>query len=770
MNYKNVQIRKWIIIVAIELLILLGFVFLCVKEYEKNYYEMTFSQEQLVELSDYGIDTGYYIDTSMSSEGQVEIGLRGLTLNEGMYDVEITYESAEGAWFFMQYEHGRNEYVISGNVKLEEMANYKKALVDIREGNEPLDLIFRLPRENASTNYLLIREITISSDFTGCVRKIFCVVVLLCLIDFEGLLYWNRKKISMSKEKRLVMAALLGVVIVSGLPLYTNYIMDAHDLTFHLARIEGIKNCLLNGDFPARIQPQWLNGHGYPVSVFYGDLFLYVPAVLRLVGISLQNAYKIYVILINVATVCSSYFCFGRISENKKAGILGSAIYALNIYRLSNIYVRGAVGEYTAMVFFPLILYGLWHILKKETGEINKNVWVCLAIGYLGVLNSHLISCVMVGLFTVIVLLIFIKRVFVKERFIVLLKAFCGLLAGGVWILIPLLQYMSMGFASGSNDNFVFGRQEERGMFWAQFFATSYDVKGTSVSVMQGMNGEMPLTLGVTFLILVLTVMVLCIYDVGLIKHKKEFFTAVFMCVLAMWLCTNTFPFAELAACSDVLMMIIKSIQYPWRFLAIVGLMESWIAVLIFSHIDVKTEKVSYAILFSIVVSVFVINDASNVLGQVMNEGDVMHVYDEANLNSMWVSGGEYLYQGVDIKDYRDEISNEEEGIAVAAWRREKGKIYLEVENAATTEKTMEVPLIFYQGYRAHDVNTKEELALEPGQSHRIKVKVEPGYRGEVCIWFQEPVAWRVAEMISLCTCAYFGICIVGYKRKSKQQ
>lgn len=755
--------RRLILVLVLEVLILLGFVGICIRDYQDNYYEEIFSYEQLYELSNFGIENGNYVDLSMGPGGQVKIGMSNITLKKGTYAIDISYETHEGARFLMEYEHGRNEYYISGDVWLEEIASNKEVIVNLKEDEEPAKLYFQLPVENSTDNYLLIKEIRITSIFQSYLTKIFYAFVFLCLINVGIYLWWNKENIKISKETRLVAACLLGITFISCIPLFTNYIIDAHDLSFHLARIEGVKNSLLNGDFPSRIQAQWLNNHGYPVSIFYGDLFLYLPAILRIVGISLQNAYKFYIICVNGATAWTAYVCFRRISNNKKAGILGAAVYSLNVYRLSNIYTRGAVGEYTAMIFFPIILYGLWYILAQKEGEIkkNKNIWIWLAIGYLGVLNSHLISCVMVGLFTIITVLVFIKRVLVKERIILLLKAFVGLVAGGMWFIVPLLEYMSMDFISSDNSNFVRYRQEERGMFWAQFFNISYDVTGGSEKVMKGMAGEMPLTLGISFLVIVLVAVIMVIYDYKMIKRWKELFFALTLCLIAMWMCTNTFPFAWLAEVSGLFSMLIKSIQYPWRFLAIVGLLEAWIAVLLVSQVNFNKLKESYVFLFVAVLVVFLILDSSQLLSQVMEKGQVRHIYEEASLDSMWVSGGEYLYRNAKVDDYQDNITNIDEGVELVSWRRENGNLYIHVINSTEQEKTLEVPLIFYQGYRAEKVDTKEEVLMDVGQSNRIKLKIAPSYQGELCVRFQEPVRWRMAELVSISIHLFFVVCMV---------
>ena len=73
--------------------------------------------------------------------------------------------------------------------------------------------------------------------------------------------------------------------------------------------------------FPVRIQPGWLDGYGYVVSVFYGDIFMYFPAFLRVVGFSLEEAYKTYLGIVNIATVFISFYAFKKITRDDVAAM-----------------------------------------------------------------------------------------------------------------------------------------------------------------------------------------------------------------------------------------------------------------------------------------------------------------------------------------------------------------------------------------------------------------------------------------------------------------
>ena len=203
----------------------------------------------------------------------------------------------------------------------------------------------------------------------------------------------------------------LGIaIIVSSLGVMDRELPFGHDLRFHIARIAGVRDGIRTavkagigaGQFPLRIQPGWTMGYGYGVSIFYGDIFLYFPAVLTFFKISLTTAYKVYVIAVNIGTVLIAYFCFKQISKSKYIAVASSVIYTLSMYRICNLYIRAAAGEYTAMVFYPLVVLGIWKILRRGRDE-KENGWIILTLGMSGIIHTHVLSCIMVALFILLV-------------------------------------------------------------------------------------------------------------------------------------------------------------------------------------------------------------------------------------------------------------------------------------------------------------------------------------------------------------------------------
>ena len=100
--------------------------------------------------------------------------------------------------------------------------------------------------------------------------------------------------------------------------------------------------------------------------------------------------------------------------ENKKdfAGLLFATLYTFSLYRLDNIVIRFATGEFIAYAFIPLVFYGLYNILK---GDYRK--WYILSIGMALVAYSHLISLLLTALlvgFIFIIAFVFVNSK--KER------------------------------------------------------------------------------------------------------------------------------------------------------------------------------------------------------------------------------------------------------------------------------------------------------------------------------------------------------------------
>lgn len=127
-----------------------------------------------------------------------------------------------------------------------------------------------------------------------------------------GILYFKKE---INHKSKIVILLILIALFVSY-PLYNDYLVYSHDINFNLVRIEGLKEALGNGQIPARIHPIENNGYGYATSLLYPELFLYIPAILRLLNTSMVFTFKLFLILINIAAVGSMYVAVKKISKS----------------------------------------------------------------------------------------------------------------------------------------------------------------------------------------------------------------------------------------------------------------------------------------------------------------------------------------------------------------------------------------------------------------------------------------------------------------------
>jgi len=92
-------------------------------------------------------------------------------------------------------------------------------------------------------------------------------------------------------------------------------------------------------------------------------------------------------------------------------------------------------------------------------------------------------------------------------------------------------------------------------------------------------------------------------------------------------------------------------------------------------------------------------------------------------------------------------------------YKKERGSSFVTCQNNTTSETYVDIPVFCYKGYKAKDVQTKEELLIVPGEQNRIRVIIPAGYNGTIKIRFCEPWYWRVSELISVIGVIMIFIC-----------
>ena len=211
-------------------------------------------------------------------------------------------------------------------------------------------------------------------------------------------------------DKILFIVFVLFLTLFSSFNLLHKGIILSHDINFHLHRIIALTNNIkIHKYIPVYFN--YLNGFGYGNGLFYPDTFLYIPACLNYIGLSIEHSYKIFIVLINLLSLLTMYLCIKRITKKKYCAYASMILYACSIYRLIDVVERGSLGEILSFIFIPLVILGLYEILY---GDNKKNIF--LALGLIGLCLSHVITLYLICISIGIIVLINIKCIKDKKR------------------------------------------------------------------------------------------------------------------------------------------------------------------------------------------------------------------------------------------------------------------------------------------------------------------------------------------------------------------
>ncbi len=143
-------------------------------------------------------------------------------------------------------------------------------------------------------------------------------------------------------------------------------------------RVYEMDKCYTDLQIPCRWVPDAGYQYGYPQFNFYPPLPYYLGAGLHRIGFQYIDTVKILFILGYILSAVTIYILVRSISNDKWAGLVAALIYTYIPYKAVEVYVRGALSEFWAQIFFPLILWAIYKLIK--TGKTKYLIWMCISI------------------------------------------------------------------------------------------------------------------------------------------------------------------------------------------------------------------------------------------------------------------------------------------------------------------------------------------------------------------------------------------------------
>lgn len=326
----------------------------------------------------------------------------------------------------------------------------------------------------------------------------------------------------------------------------------------HMTTMAQFASALKDGEFPVTWANNFAN-YGLPLPIFAHQLPAYLGALFILLGFSVLGAYNLTLFL---AVLLSSLFFYVFARKYAKANIALVAAILMNIvpYRIANIYIRGALPEILASVFYPLILLGIYQFNKEK----KKIALVLIALAVFLLAITHPMMLLIFAIPSTIYFLATLEKKQWQKKILLALSAVILGVFSAAYYLIPLnveIRYFYQGAIKAQiNSEQFLNLTNFLSSDWYYFYAHP------------GPRGNF-IKFGLPEFSIFLLSLILLFKKLMEQKAKnwKIFFSKNYF-FLSQLLITLIAIFLMLSV-SEVLYFLIPgfaSLQYPWRFLVLI--------------------------------------------------------------------------------------------------------------------------------------------------------------------------------------------------------
>jgi hypothetical protein len=555
-------------------------------------------------------------------------------------------------------------------------------------------------------------------------------------------------------SKLFIITFLSAVFLISVFPIFEDgliYQFKYQDLDYHILRIEGIKNEFLQGSFPPYIHSTFLNGYGYGNGLFYPEVLLYFPALLSAIGLSISVAYKVFIFFITLLNLISSYFSIKYISKNRYISLCFTALFILCQYRLSNVFVRAAAGEYCAFVFIPIVVAGMYDFFNNDF----KKAWI-LGLGFMGLFLTHTITFAIALVLMLTVLVIKWRYIFKNKALLLKLLKTTGaviLLTSFYWG--PMLEQCFSG-------KFEFNEP------WAAYFGIM------PISVNRVFDNTYYASIGLPLLFL-------SIIRIFITKRSKQSLSAresnlfrlsdklLIIGLVLVFMTTYLFPWSLL---NDT---PFNYIQFPWRLFSFASLFLSFV-IATYIHLFIKGKQRSIALIAVFCITAYYAASFLNPMLSVKKYTDFdnsaetqANDYFQKPENTFAIGGYEWLPLGTDVS----KLTEPNNAIT------EAGEKLPVIKNGTTVmfdtdspSSFYDIPLLYYKGYKA-------SLTDKNGNTHKLTVEKSPNNNlvrvfnnvklsGKITVSYAKTVIQKIS--IGLTVLSLFTISFLWIRKKISQK
>jgi len=465
-----------------------------------------------------------------------------------------------------------------------------------------------------------------------------------------------------------------------------------------------------------QLPPRWAgylnHGYGYPLFLFTYPLPYYLTEIFHLVGFGFVNAIKFGFVLTVIGSA-ATMFLLARRMWGTWGGLISTVLYLYAPYRLSNLFVRGSLGESLAFVIFPLLFLSFQKLVADGS---TKLIVICsLGLGAL-ILTHNALAILFLPTFILWLIYLLSEKKFAPEKVKAVLVALTlGLVVSAFFWLPALVEKSNIVLSqiplADKSEHFLSVRE--------------------LVSTTWSFRIRPPLFLGASLVLATLM-------SLGIFLSRKQSGLKQRLLVL---LGLAIFSLFMLFPASQFLwqMPLVKDIDFPWRMLSVVTFLLALISGVLAQY------KWGKLVAMFIIILVVGLN-----LGYIKTQNRIFNEdsYYETN-DATTTSAGELM--PIWVKDAPRNRPSEK-----AILESSQGKVTVEKDTSTNLKLQVEVPIqtnlivntVFFPGWKAFVDQVTAEILVAPQTG--LMTLLLPDGKHEVELIFKNTGIRQFADILSV--------------------
>lgn len=320
--------------------------------------------------------------------------------------------------------------------------------------------------------------------------------------------------------------------------------------------------CFSDFQIPCRWVPDLGYGYGYPLFNYYPPLPYLIGQPFRWLGFQYLDIVKIVGIL-GFSLTAAFMYLLGKEFWGRGGGFISAAFYTYAPYHSVDFWVRGAMNEFWAMAFYPLIFWSTYKLIQAGSGKHIPVVSISISLLMLSH-NPMLMIFAPVYLFWIVFWWIKFKSVSsIKYLFISAAWAL-GLAAFFTLPVIFETKHVSVWTLTSGYFNFLAHFLDLKQIF----LRINWDY-GSSVL---GPNDTLSLSLGYLHWIIPAVLIISVPFSKKLRNYKYLILYLVF------WILVSLFMSHSRSTPIWLFLKPLEFLQFPWRFLTLAVFLASFLS------------------------------------------------------------------------------------------------------------------------------------------------------------------------------------------------